>query len=126
MRLDIAFDGARHEIANALARGYPCPHVPAIPDDDEDLFRLPNACILNTFAEMDGKANFATVRLGWNRGGLAVEVEVRGKEQLPAGVDLVVVPRGPGLSFAEARSALPKLAQAVARRLGLRPARAAP
>src|SRR3954447_16114697 len=40
------------------------------------------------------------------------------KAELPAGVDLVVIPRGPGLTFAEARRALPALAQAVARRLG--------
>src|SRR5947209_16475181 len=46
-----------------------------------------------------------------------------GKAELPAGVDLVVVPRGPGLTFAEARLALPGLAQAAARRLGMRPAR---
>ena len=49
-----------------------------------------------------------------------------GKGELPAGVDLVVVPRGPGLTFAQARRALPMLAQAAARRLGPRPAKAAP
>jgi ribonuclease P protein component len=49
-----------------------------------------------------------------------------GKDELPAGLDLVVVPRGPGLTFANARQALPALAQAIARRLGVRPAKAAP
>jgi ribonuclease P protein component len=49
-----------------------------------------------------------------------------GKDELPAGLDLVVVPRGPGLTFDEAREALPRLAQAVARRLGFRPAQVAP
>jgi ribonuclease P protein component len=39
------------------------------------------------------------------------------KAEIPPGIDLVVVPRGPGLSFAEARRSLPSLAQAVARRL---------
>ena len=48
------------------------------------------------------------------------------KAELPSGVDLVVAPRGPGLTFAEARRALPILAQAAARRLGLRPAKAPP
>jgi ribonuclease P protein component len=49
-----------------------------------------------------------------------------GKEELPAGIDLVVVPRSADLTFAEARQALPRLAQAVARRLGHRPVKAAP
>ena len=47
-----------------------------------------------------------------------------GKAELPAGIDLVIVPRGPGLSFEQARQSLPALAQAVARRLGRRPAQA--
>jgi ribonuclease P protein component len=47
------------------------------------------------------------------------------KADLPAGVDLVIVPRGPGLTFAAADRALPELARAVARRLGVRP-KAAP
>jgi ribonuclease P protein component len=48
------------------------------------------------------------------------------KDALPAGVDLVVVPRGPDLTFDQAREALPRLSQAVARRLGHRVAKAAP
>jgi ribonuclease P protein component len=40
------------------------------------------------------------------------------KAELPVGVDLVIVPRGPSLTFAHARAALPELARAVARRLG--------
>jgi ribonuclease P protein component len=43
------------------------------------------------------------------------------KAELPAGVDLVIVPRGPDLTFEHARRALPELARAVARRLGPRP-----
>lgn len=38
--------------------------------------------------------------------------------ELPQGVDLIVVPREPSLSLAEARSALPGLARDAARRLG--------
>jgi ribonuclease P protein component len=49
-----------------------------------------------------------------------------GREELPAGLDLIVVPRSGDLTFAEAREALPRLAQAVARRIGLRPMKAAP
>jgi ribonuclease P protein component len=48
------------------------------------------------------------------------------KADFPAGIDLVIVPRGPGLTFAEAQHGLPRLAHAVARRLGLRPVQAAP
>jgi ribonuclease P protein component len=48
------------------------------------------------------------------------------KSELPVGIDLVVVPRTAELNFGEARQALPRLAQAVARRLGLRRAQAAP
>jgi ribonuclease P protein component len=48
------------------------------------------------------------------------------KGELPAGVDLVVVPRTAELSFALVRRALPRLAQTVARRLGLHPAKARP
>jgi ribonuclease P protein component len=48
------------------------------------------------------------------------------KGELPAGVDLVVVPRTAELSFVMVRQALPRLAQVVARRLGLHPAKAGP
>jgi ribonuclease P protein component len=46
------------------------------------------------------------------------------KSDLPPGVDLIVVPRGPSLTFDQANRSLPELARAVARRLGLSPARA--
>lgn len=46
------------------------------------------------------------------------------KAELPPGVDLVVVPRGPGLTSAHVQQSLPALAQAVARRLGLSAAKA--
>lgn len=50
-----------------------------------------------------------------------------GKSELPSGLDLVVVPKTSArLSLADARQSLPALAQAVARRLGHRPAKAAP
>lgn len=49
-----------------------------------------------------------------------------GKAELPPGLDLVVVPRGGPFTFAEARRALPELAQAIARRLGTRPAQVPP
>ena len=60
---------------------YVCPFVADIPDDDEDLFRLPESCRVDSLADMDGKADFADVRLAWNEAGLAVEVDVRGKDK---------------------------------------------
>jgi ribonuclease P protein component len=45
------------------------------------------------------------------------------KAELPTGVDLVVVPRGGTVGFAEVRVALPELARAVARRLGRVPSK---
>jgi ribonuclease P protein component len=45
------------------------------------------------------------------------------KADLPTGVDLVIVPRGGTLGFAEVRLALPELARAVARRLGRVPSK---
>jgi ribonuclease P protein component len=40
------------------------------------------------------------------------------RAELPPGIDLVVVPRGPALTFEAASRSLPTLARAVARRLG--------
>jgi ribonuclease P protein component len=48
------------------------------------------------------------------------------KAELPPGVDLVVVPRPAPLTLAAARRSLPRLAQAVARRLGQPGGRPAP
>jgi ribonuclease P protein component len=42
------------------------------------------------------------------------------KADLPPGIDLIVVPRGPELTFDQANRALPELARAAARRLGRR------
>jgi ribonuclease P protein component len=48
------------------------------------------------------------------------------KTELPGGVDLIVVPRGPALTFDQASRSLPALARAVARRLTVRAAKASP
>lgn len=48
------------------------------------------------------------------------------KADLPAGIDLVVVPRGPALTSAQAHHAFPSLANSAARRLGLRPMKTSP
>ena len=67
---------------------HPCPFVkdaPRDPDEDDHLVDLPDAARLDNFAALDGAKNFADVRLAWNDFGLAVQCEVKGKEQPPAG-----------------------------------------
>jgi hypothetical protein len=65
---------------------HPCRHVKDVPREEGDrLLDLPDSCRLDNFAAMDGKRNFADVRLAWNELGLAVQAEVRGKEQPPQG-----------------------------------------
>src|SRR5437763_7640886 len=65
---------------------YPCRYVKDIPREEGDaLLDLPADCGLDNFAAMDGRPNFAEVRLAWNELGLGVQVEVRGKSQPPQG-----------------------------------------
>src|SRR5437660_440634 len=65
---------------------YPCRYVADIPrEGEDDLLDLPEDCRLDNLADMDGRPNFADVRLAWNELGLALQVEVRGKERPPAG-----------------------------------------
>ncbi|MBY0227937.1 MAG: hypothetical protein K2W96_01520, partial [Gemmataceae bacterium] len=64
---------------------HPCRHVAGIPDDDERLFDLGPECRLEEFLGLDGGSAFADVRMAWNEGGLAVQVEVKGKEGPLAG-----------------------------------------
>jgi hypothetical protein len=67
---------------------HPCPYVKDVPNDADDadhLVDLPESARLNNFADLDGLANFADVRLAWNDFGLAVQAQVKGKQQLPAG-----------------------------------------
>jgi hypothetical protein len=67
---------------------HPVPFVKDAPrdtDDDDNLVDLPESARLRNFAELDGLKNFADVRLAWNEFGLAVQVEVKGKEQSAVG-----------------------------------------
>jgi hypothetical protein len=59
----------------------PCWYGPGLPDDDEELFRLPETHRVEGFTALDGQRPFAEVRLAWSEDGLALQVEVRGKEQ---------------------------------------------
>jgi hypothetical protein len=64
---------------------HPCPYAADVPREDRDeLLDLSPECRLEGFDEMDGRRHFADVRLAWNEGGLAVQVEVRGKQEPPA------------------------------------------
>jgi hypothetical protein len=65
---------------------YPCLYVADLPrEGGDDLLDLPETCCLENFADMDERRNFADVRLAWNERGLALQVEVKGKEQPPVG-----------------------------------------
>ena len=67
---------------------HPCPYVKDVPttgDDADHLVDLPDAARLDTFAALDGRADFADVRLAWNELGIAVQATVLGKEQAPGG-----------------------------------------
>jgi hypothetical protein len=61
---------------------HPCLHVKDAPREANDhLVDLPEEARLDNFAALDDKTNFADVRLGWNDFGLAVQVQVNGKDQ---------------------------------------------
>ncbi len=67
---------------------YPCRYVRQMPREDEgSLLDLPEACRIDNFPAMDGRKNFADVRLAWNELGLSLQVEVKGKKQPPEGDD---------------------------------------
>ena len=54
-------------------------------EGSDDLLDLPASCRIDGFTDMDERRSFADVRVAWNEGGLALQVEVRGKEQVPVG-----------------------------------------
>ncbi len=65
---------------------YPCRFVPRVPKESaERILDLPEICRIDNFAGMDERRNFADVRLAWNEQGIALQVEVRGKDQPPQG-----------------------------------------
>lgn len=61
----------------------PCPYVKTGPA--ENSFDLPDTARLNSFAALDDMVDFADVRIAWNELGLAVQVNVSGKDQSPQG-----------------------------------------
>jgi len=65
---------------------YPCRYIAELPrEGSDDLLDLPESCRLDNFADMDERRSFADTRVAWNEGGLALQVEVRGKEQPAVG-----------------------------------------
>jgi hypothetical protein len=52
-----------------------------MPHEDDRILDLPFENRLENFASLDGRPNFADVRLAWNEFGLGVQVEVKGKDQ---------------------------------------------
>jgi Carbohydrate family 9 binding domain-like len=65
---------------------YPCRYIASIPAEKDDrLLDLPETCRIDNYAAMDEARNFADVRLAWNEFGLAAQIEVKGKDQIPQG-----------------------------------------
>jgi hypothetical protein len=65
---------------------YPCRYISGIPANDSDrLLDLPLDCRIENFADTAGRKNYADLRVAWNDLGLAVQLEVSGKEQDPQG-----------------------------------------
>lgn len=64
---------------------YPCRYIAEIPRDGDDLLDLPDGCRIDNYTDMDGRRDFADVRVAWNEEGIGFQVEVRGKEQPPVG-----------------------------------------
>ena len=71
---------------------HPCLYLKDVPREDDDrLLDLPEACRLDNFAAMDGRKNFADVRLAWNEFGVddyvLIGQEVIRLQELPRGPD---------------------------------------
>lgn len=65
---------------------HPCKYVKRMPLPEKGrLLDLAEEHRIDNFAAMDGLRNFADVCLAWNEFGLGLQVEVRGKQQLPQG-----------------------------------------
>lgn len=59
----------------------PCPRVEKMPREGKGrLLDLPDRCVLPAMGELDGRATWAEIRVGWNPAGLGIAVEVAGKE----------------------------------------------
>jgi hypothetical protein len=69
-----------------LRVAHPCHYEKDIPHKkNERLLDLAEEYRIDNFAAIDGVKNFADLRLAWNEFGLGVQLEVRGKHELPVG-----------------------------------------
>lgn len=65
---------------------HPCRYVKGMPAQKADyIVDLTEANRIDNLAGLEGRQNFADVRLGWNENGLGFQVEVRGKKADPKG-----------------------------------------
>jgi hypothetical protein len=64
----------------------------------EAVVDLPENCRIDNQAALDGKTNFADVRLGWNDKGIGLQVVVAGKDQ-PVGGDAAKPKFSDGVTF---------------------------
>lgn len=54
-----------------------------LPRSSGRLLDLPDDCLLPSLSELEQRRDFATVKLAWNDGGLALSVEVKGRSERP-------------------------------------------
>ena len=65
---------------------HPCQYHKAMPLSKGDvLLDLPESARLSNFAELDGKASFADLRLAWNEFGLGIQLTIPAKKEAPRG-----------------------------------------
>ena len=64
---------------------HPCRYAKKMPQTGDRLLDLPPDCLIDNFAAMDERRNFADVFLAWNELGLGLQIDVRGKENPPQG-----------------------------------------
>ena len=65
---------------------HPCRYARVMPvRDDTRLLDLSSEYRVENYAAIDGQKNFAEVYLAWNELGIGLQVEVKGKQQLPVG-----------------------------------------
>lgn len=66
-----------------------CPRIDQIPKDDPrgKLLDLPPDCALPAMAALEGRSDWASVRMAWNPRGLGIAVLAEGRGKSPAGFD---------------------------------------